>query len=119
MKTKEFSSLSLMEVKAKLMNYKKRGIVFFNEDISTLLPKQPFHLLYFWLPGHSSLQEAFPVPIKHFQSFKFEMEQTSYLKDYFETFYETSISDEKFGHTYDLFHPFVGTEYVWYLKRIG
>jgi len=117
--TDAFSSLSFMEMKVALMNDKKRGLLFFKEDLSTLLPDQPFHLLYFWLPGKTSSHLAFPVPLSEFLSFHHEKKKDDLVKPYYELFFETTISDELFQHTYDLSHPFIGSEYVWYVKRIG
>jgi len=118
-KTDAFSSHSLMALKAALVKDKKRGLIFFHEDLSVLLPHEPFHLLCYWLPGNTSSHVAFPVPLSEFLSFSHQKKNEQHLKSYYELFFQTKISDELFFHTYDLSHPFIGSEYVWYIKRIG
>ncbi|SFS75865.1 hypothetical protein [Paenibacillus sp. BC26] len=102
---------TILEVKQTLINYKKKGQIFFEESISQLEQQNTFEIYYFGRSNEKSTINAFPIPIQEFRLFNNQKENRKFINGYFTKYYGIDKNDERVQPSnYKLF---VGTDFVW------
>jgi len=114
------NTTNILKIKQNLLQMKKRGVLFFKEDISTMDSQTSFHVYYHLLPNEKTECSAFPIPKQAFvlQSDRLDDKKTfEAAKRYFEDYYINEVLDKKGFDEFDLKNPFIGEDYVWLYKR--
>lgn len=93
------------------------GRLFFQENIHELETNHLFEMYFYLMPSEISSVNAFPIPIQEFCIHKDKSQQYEFLSKYFEKYYMKTITDTNFFYQYELQHPFIAKEYVWYFKN--
>ncbi|PGK51385.1 hypothetical protein CN918_26705 [Priestia megaterium] len=101
-----------------LLQFKKRGLVFFKEEVAELQLEEKFHLYYYLSANGKSEKDAFPVPKNSFlQATKSNDERFEEMKAHFESYYLNDELDKEGFDEFDLKNPYIGEDYVWVFKR--
>ncbi|PLT28199.1 hypothetical protein [Peribacillus deserti] len=108
--------MELLQLKRLLIAHKKEGTVFFEEEATHLNRMQYFHLYFYLRPGTKTSINAFPIPIKDFQMYKSRKDQYSFMRFYFENYYQVNEIDLTHFEHYDFKRPYVGRRFIWYYK---
>jgi hypothetical protein len=115
LRSKKWDETNALELKHELLHYKKKGKLFFMEDMSSIGVNEEFELYYFQLPNEQTSVNAFPVPKEEFRCGQSDEKLFEYLKSFFEMYYPNTLFDEKWFEQYKQ-QPYVGAEYVWYYQ---
>lgn len=100
-----------------LLQFKKRGHVFFKEELAELQLEETFHLYYYLSANGKSEKNAFPVPKQSFLQAKSNDERFEEMKTHFESYYLNDELDKEGFDEFDLKNPYIGEDYVWVFKR--
>lgn len=118
LKTRKESGESFLATKAFLIKAKRKGQLFYPENISSLEPDETIHLFHSDIPPgelNDVKRLAFPIPLKEYILPKEEKGRFQYLKKYFDSYY--SSSSEKM--TYEIYKkfnkkPFKSEKCMWF-----
>lgn len=113
-----FPEKNILSVKRHLQVLKKKGSIFFKEDLLLLESQRKFEMYYHVLPSHKTQIDAFPVSIVDFEFVIDTKEQLTFMKAFFEKYYCISKPKEYF-HSYNYRDPFIGTHFLWFSKNKG
>lgn len=111
-----FPEKNILAIKRYLQDLKKKGFVFFKEDLLLLEPNRNFEMYYHVQPSPKSHLDAFPVSIVDFEIVFNKKDQLKFMKVFFEKYYGKKKSLEYFS-LYNYKEPFVGTRYLWFTKK--
>lgn len=114
LETKHYDSI--LKLKIALIRFKKKGTLFFKEDISELDFDKPFEF-YFSIPkGSIPYQNAFPIPASYYRVWmKRNSCQFHVLLPYYQSYYETDKKpDEDYFQSLSLFK---GERFVWFFQK--
>ncbi|MEW4264497.1 hypothetical protein Q0N30_12455 [Priestia megaterium] len=114
---KENVRKGILDIKSFLYRQKRMGRLFFQENIHELETNHLFEVYFYLMPSEISSVNAFPIPIQDFCIHKDKDQQYEFLSKYFERYYMRTITDTNLFYHYELQHPFIAKEYVWYFKN--
>lgn len=100
-------------LKSRLSEYKKKGLVFYEENITSLLYDEPFLLYYHLTPNHNSPLNAFPIPMNEFCTLERQFEKDLFLKEYFFNYYGDLINCDAYFDK-QTWSVYKGLEYAWF-----
>jgi hypothetical protein len=103
-------------LKEGLNQLKKKGWVFFQENLDQLIENMPFQFYGYMFPNKKSKVNAFPIHIKHFQFFDKQEDQLIFLQEHFERYYKRQVNKEDM-EDYDFERPFVGRDFLWFYRH--
>lgn len=104
-------------IKRKLLDYKQKGIVFFERDVCELSLDNEVDFHFCFMPSKKTEVNAFPVPTKLIEHHKNIASQFDYLKGFFESYYTAYEFCYDCFDTYDVYNPVVGSQFSWYYKK--
>lgn len=105
---------NLLSLKSNLINYKRKGHLFFRERVFNLNPFEKFELYYYMTKGNIDYRNAFPIPKSSYDCFRLRKDSLDSLKDFYCSYYRVEdISDDYFMGL----HRFVGEDYVWFYNK--
>ena len=111
----ETNGESLLQTKATLHRAKKKGTLFFFEDISSLTEKETVNLYYLHLCPNKTddEQKAFPILLENYAPPRNAPEHFQYLKKHYESYYP---GEELTHDKYKTFKktPYIAEKCVWF-----
>ncbi|MGG3269854.1 hypothetical protein ABEP16_13155 [Priestia aryabhattai] len=107
----------ILDIKSFLYRQKRKGRLFFQENIHELEVNHFFEMYFYLMPSEISSINAFPIPIQEFCIYKNTDQQYEFMYKYFQRYYMKKVNDTEFFSKYDLKNPFIGEEYIWYFKK--
>ncbi|MFB5284676.1 hypothetical protein [Peribacillus sp. Hz7] len=105
---------SLLHLKSTLIRNKAEGIVFYQEDISSLDWDVPFEFYYFLTAGNIKFNNAFPMPFAIYRKYLIKNHPLDYLVHFYQTYYETNSIPTNHFHDLDVFQA---KQYVWFYNQ--
>lgn len=105
---------SMLEVKKNLYKYKKKGELFFEEQISCINQHKKFEMYYCHCPSLVTVENAFPIPLKEYRCYKTKDENLRFLREYYEQYYKKESVD---ALPFNKYKFYVGTDYIWFYKK--
>jgi hypothetical protein len=98
---------SVLALKLCLTQLKKKGIIFYKEDLSFIQSDEPFEFYFYATKGTITYQNAFPVPIQIYndRSNLTKRNLINLYQSYYQTGDLSQVKDFKKIH--------IGEEYVW------
>jgi hypothetical protein len=118
MKQKEKLTLSLvdlplMEIKKRLLNWKKSGAIFTPNDLSTLKMEDPLEIYFALTPGEITYRNAFPVLTEQYSHYPKDM--GTHNRHYYHQYYlDDKYRSDEFYLAYQPFY--VTKKWIWYYK---
>ncbi|MDR7319678.1 hypothetical protein [Brevibacillus nitrificans] len=106
---------SLLQVKALLMKMKKRGLVFYQEDIVTLSPDTEFEIYFSFFKGIIEFENAFPVPLDMYYRYRAYQLDNEFLLPFYQSYYETTSTPAHWKES--SFQVYQGWEFVWFYRK--
>ncbi|OMD40703.1 hypothetical protein BSK52_12600 [Paenibacillus odorifer] len=107
---------NMMSVKRKLIEYKKKGLLFFEEDLSVIASHKKIEVYLYSQPSPKTKINAFPVPGEYFAHHYSNnwVDQEQILRSCFEKYYSQEIND---GVGFSHYKNYIGEEFVWFYVR--
>lgn len=72
------------------MKMKKRGLVFYQEDIVTLSPDTEFEIYFSFFKGVIEFENAFPVPLDMYYHYRAYQLDNEFLLSFYQSYYKTT-----------------------------
>jgi len=106
---------SLLEIKLRLQNLKKNGVMFYRENIVLLLENQAFAMWYALDNGEQKLTSAVPVHKSAYRVLRDKQAHQAYVKHHFEQYYgQTPTESEILQFT----GKYISKDFVWYYRPL-
>lgn len=115
--TSACKNYNLLSLKSKLIECRKKGIVFYRVDLYALEAGEEFDLYYYITPSSTSFINAFPIPISRFRFDRSKEKVFQMMRDSYFEYYKQELTLELYDE-YKRNKPFKGSEYIWYHRPV-
>lgn len=111
---KNYSHLQILQLKQELSSLKKKGVIFFAKDISSLEIDDPFSIFYCLKPSNASSTNAFPVPIHYYYEYIAVQNKYDFMESFFNSYYEQKTFTNELFSLYSKHKAFLSDDYAWF-----
>lgn len=107
---------NLLQTKQELLKWKRKGGVFFLEELSSLNLKQEFLIYFSQSPSKEQDRKAFPIPPNLLKDFMTAKDYPHICSNHFHSYYETDDPYEDSFYN-EFKHFYRGSEWVWVYRK--